>query len=354
MTKAPAPSPAPLPDFSAINSAISTLNTSVASLASSLESTQKGVQDSLSTNLKSFSDTVSNLSKTVGDLQSALIGKVDGMSQTLTADLQRRLSEVSVGLENLRKNLDENIVPKLSQLDSSQNDVKQNIQTFVALFSGSARTKGIAGEAAIRMILKTLPASLWGEQVEIPGTSYKADFAIYVPQSNGGRLILPIDSKFSLPSLPEREMTAQEQKEWGKRANQMVEARSAEVAKYVAPEKGTANFALMFVPDAVYQMMTPETLKAAISKNIIPVNTPGLVASTFILARFSKEVECARDARRVVDAISAAVKLLDGVEDSVSKAKKQISSADKNLDDASSGVVKARERLSTGASSDGL
>ncbi|MCX8182770.1 MAG: DNA recombination protein RmuC [Candidatus Methanomethyliaceae archaeon] len=345
-----APIPAQLPDFTAINNAIATLNTSIAGLASSFETTQKGMQENLSSNLKNFSDTVASLSKSVMDLQSALIGKVDGVSQTLTADLQRRLATVSEGLENLRKSLDENIVPKLSQLDNAQNDVKQNIQTFVALFSGSARTRGIAGEAAIRMILKALPSSLWGEQVEIPGTSYRTDFAIFVPQSDGGKLILPIDSKFSVPSMPEGELNAQEQREWSKKANQTVEARAAEVAKYVAPEKGTTNFALMFVPDAVYQMITQETLKEVIARNVIPVNTPGLVASAFILARFSREVECARDAERVVGAISAAVKLLDDVSESVAKAKKQIASADKNLDEASNGVIKARERLSTSSS----
>ncbi|MEM3581434.1 MAG: DNA recombination protein RmuC [Candidatus Bathyarchaeia archaeon] len=347
-----APIAVQLPDFTAMNNAIAALNTSFNSLVSSFETIQKGMQDNLSSNLKNFSDTVSSLSKAVVDLQSVLIGKVDGMSQTLTADLQQRLATVSEGLENLRRSLDENIVPKLSQLDVSQNDVKQSIQTFVALFSGSARTRGIAGEAAIRMILKTLPSSLWAEQVEIPGTSYRSDFAILVPQSDGSNLILPIDSKFSVPSMPERELTAQEQKEWSKKANQLVELRAEEVSKYVAPEKGTANFALMFVPDAVYQMITQETLKEVVAKNVIPVNTPGLVASAFILARFSREVECARDAERVVSAISAALKLLDEVHDSVAKAKKQIASADRNLDDASNGVVKVRERLSISSSAE--
>ncbi|MCQ5363148.1 MAG: DNA recombination protein RmuC [Candidatus Methanomethylicia archaeon] len=344
-----APPTVQLPDLTAINNAISTLNTSISGLASSFETTQKGMQDNLSSNLKNFSETVSNLSKAVADLRQALELKVEGMSQTLTADLQRRLSEVSLGLENLRKNLDENIVPKLSQLDYSQNEVKQNIQTFVALFSGSTRTKGVAGEAAIRMILKALPSSLWGEQVEIPGTSYRADFVIYVPQSTGGTLMLPIDSKFSVPSMPEKEMTAQEQKEWSEKANKMIETRASEVAKYVAPEKGTTNFALMFVPDAVYQLITQNTLKEVVARNVIPVNTPGLVASAFILARFSREVECAKDAKRIVDAMSAAVKLLDEVSESVAKAKKQIASADRNLDDASNGVSKARERLSIGS-----
>uniref|UniRef100_A0A7C3ESL3 DNA recombination protein RmuC n=1 Tax=Candidatus Methanomethylicus mesodigestus TaxID=1867258 RepID=A0A7C3ESL3_9CREN len=346
---AKAPAPQQIPDVSAINNAIATLNTSVSSLAGSLEATQKGIQDNLSSNLKNFSETVSALSKTVGDLQSALVGKVDGMSQNLTSDLQMRLDNVTKGLENLRKNLDENIVPKLSQLDSSQNDVKRNIQTFVALFSGSARTKAVAGEAAIRMIMKNLPASLWQEQVEIPGTSLRTDFAIFVPQSDGGRLILPIDSKFSVPSLPEKEMTADEQREFEGKANRMVEARASEVAKYVSPEKGTTNFALMFVPDAVYQLITQETLKGVIAKSVIPVNTPGLVASAFMLSRFSREVECAKDAEMVVSAISLASKLLDDATESIGKAKKQIASADRNLDDARGDLEKAKDNLAVGA-----
>lgn len=339
-------SPAQPVDVSSINNAITALNTSIVTIPNTVSTMQKGIQDNLNTSLQGFSSSVTTLTNTVQSLQSNLTGKVDGMQQTVTADLQSRLATVADGLENLRKNLDENITPKLNQLDGSQHNVQESIQTFVALFSGSTRTKGVAGEAAIRMILKSLPSSLWSEQVSIPGTTIRVDFAINVPRADGSNLMLPIDSKFSFPSMPEKEMSADEQKEYEKNSNKMVDARSIEVSKYVDPTKNTTNFALMFVPDAVYQMMTQETLKSVIARNVIPVNTPGLVASAFILSRFSKEVECARDTQQIMNSIVMSSKTLTEAINYIDKAKKQLMSADKNLDIAEKKVEVAKDQLS--------
>ncbi len=353
------------PDTAALTTMVETLNTSLTNIPNSVTVMQKGVQESISNSAQVFSKSVEGLSTTVQNMQTTIANSIQGFQNSITAsvenlqtkltmDVQSRLStvsndltNVSKGLENLKKNLDENIASKLTTLDTSQNDVKRQVETFVALFSGSARTRGIAGESAIRMVLSTLPSSLWAEQINIPGTANRVDFGIYVPQTGSSSLILPIDSKFSMPHLPGGNMSAEEQKTYERMANAQIKDRCREVTKYVDPAKGTTNFALMFIPDTVYQLMDSDTLKEAVSRSVIPVNTPGLIAASFIMSRFNREVECARDVQQIVGAIQTATKELNEALDYIEKAKRQAASVDRNLIGAERSIENAKIQLST-------
>ena len=76
-------------------------------------------------------------------------------------------------------------------------------------------------------------------------------------------------------------------------------------------------------------------------------DTPGLVASAFILSRFSREVECARDTQHIINSINTSIKTLGEALESIDKARKQISSANNNLDVAEKKIENAKDQLST-------
>lgn len=150
-------------------------------------------------------------------------------------------------------------------------EIGRQIRDFQELLR-SPKLRGLVGEQQIEDLLsQVLPADLYMAQHEIKGVG-KVDFVIKHPQG-----LVPIDAKYSLENFNRmaKEEGDEERERLRKAFLKDVELRVKETAKYISPENGTVEFALMFVPsDAVlYEIIKDEgTLKVAQENRVLIVS----------------------------------------------------------------------------------
>ena len=135
------------------------------------------------------------------------------------------------------------------------------------------RQRGAYGERLLEELLATwLPRSSFATQVTLPGGA-RADAMVRL-----GPRTVAIDAKFPFEAV-EREAAG---KPLGKAAARAVTRHVAAVGdKYVLPDAGTYNFALLYVPsDALYLRCFAgagdDLLGAALQRRVVPVGPSGL------------------------------------------------------------------------------
>jgi len=96
-------------------------------------------------------------------------------------------------------------------------------------------------------------------------------------------------------------------KEKRKSINKAVRSRIREVVEYIRPEKGTTDFALMFIPDAIYGALDVDSINEFRNERVIPVNTSGLMATImmverqYISAKMNEAIEHLDDILKIVE-----------------------------------------------------
>jgi DNA recombination protein RmuC len=180
----------------------------------------------------------------------------------LTRTLDARVAESSKQVhETVRTQLGESarlikdVTAGLTKLDETNRQVVsfadqlQNLQDILK----NPKQRGILGEYYLESVLESvLPTGTYQMQYPFPNGEI-VDAVVFAKDR-----IVPIDSKFSLENynrlLETRDPAEREQYE--KLFKQDLKLRIDETAKYVRPEQGTTDFALMFIPaEGVYYDM---------------------------------------------------------------------------------------------------
>ena len=135
------------------------------------------------------------------------------------------------------------------------------------------RQRGVFGEQLLEELLATwLPRASFATQVTLPGGA-RVDAMVKL-----GQRTVPIDAKFPFEVV--EEMAPEEP--LSKTAGRAIARHVAAVGdKYVLPDAGTYNFALLYVPsDALYLRCFAgpgdDLLKAALRRRVVPVGPSGL------------------------------------------------------------------------------
>ena len=138
----------------------------------------------------------------------------------------------------------------LISLSTIQNEVRKYTERLKDLFE-KPKQRGNFGELILSDILDSiLPRSMWKEQYNFD-TGERVDFAIIY-----NNLIIPVDSKFPRDNyiryLRTEEKELKEQY-WNLFVSDIKKSIKSIKDKYVNPDSGTTNFALMFVPsESIY------------------------------------------------------------------------------------------------------
>ena len=80
--------------------------------------------------------------------------------------------------------------------------------------------------------------------------------------------------------------------------------RMKEIKKYINPETGTADFALMFTQDFIYNLLDNETLKEFQRNRVIPVNPSGLMVTLFWVQRLYTSYQFSKGFETFVDSFN--------------------------------------------------
>ncbi|HBK34402.1 MAG: hypothetical protein UU08_C0025G0002 [Candidatus Uhrbacteria bacterium GW2011_GWE2_40_58] len=232
------------------------------SLLHSMNDLRKEIQETTNLQRKEIQDRLESMNY-------QLTKSVNSSSETLQKHFQHTASIVRDVTEKLTK-LDETnkqVLNFSTQLQSLENILK------------NPKQRGILGEYWLETLLN---------QVLSPG-QYKMQYDLGTDENTGAKLIpdavifvkdfiVPIDAKFSLENYnkigQENDIVRREQLE--KEFKSDVKKRIDETSKYIQTEKGTTNFAFMFVPaEGVYHNLITSNVGS------VQVNTRNLIEYAF-------------------------------------------------------------------------
>lgn len=207
--------------------------------------------------------------------------------------------------------------------------------------------RGKFGETTLELLLNSfLPADLYEIQANM-GENGAVDALIKFPEAS-----LPIDSKFPreqiLPLFDTCDKAAIE--EARKKLRTFVQVQSKKISKYIAPEKGTTDFALMYLPsETIYFeiISNGDIWNEMAAQKVYPVspNTLAIMLKSIYLAY--KNYQTAQDVKKTIKNIEMAGKhfthfkdRFDDIGEKLVKAQESYRIATSHLDRYSSSAFK--------------
>ena len=216
-------------------------------------------------------------------------------------------SEAQAAMSNELKNTREQINQIQQQLGQVQQAGQQMHDTASKLENilGGAKNRGTFGETTLERLLEdSLPRSQYTLQYTFR-SGKAADAVIHLRDKK----IMAIDSKFPLDAFQRLEVEdEQSRKEARKDFVNAVKAHASSIAeKYIVPDEGTLELALMFVPsEAVYYelLRSTDNNKIAVdafcrTKKIVPVSPNTLYAHLSVIAMGLRGMQIEENAKRL-------------------------------------------------------
>jgi len=207
-------------------------------------------------------------------------GKLDLMHERLLKNMQESSSTLQKHFSHT-SGIIQNVTEKLTKLDETNKQVlnfSEQLQSLENILK-NPKQRGILGEYWLEALLG---------QVLSP-CGYQMQYQLGVDETSGQMLIpdavlfvkemlIPIDAKFSLENYNRISVeTDPVQKEiLEKEFKSDVKMRIDETSKYIQPQKGTTNFAFMFIPaEGVYHNLITQSVGA------VKVNSRNLIEYAF-------------------------------------------------------------------------
>jgi len=218
---------------------------------------------------------------------------------------------------------------------------------------GGAKTRGLLGEVTLdRLLEDSLPASQYAMQYRFT-TGEVADSVIFLRDKK----LVAIDSKFPLDAFRRIETDGEEAKRAFATA---VKGHADSIAKkYIVPNEGTLDLALMFVPseNVYYELLMTNDSKGepldsyCRSKCIIAVSPNTLYAHLCVIHLGLRGMQIEENAMRILGGLSGIQKNISSFSDVFEKlgthlrnAQQSYSDADKKLDKTQSTMNSLIER----------
>ncbi|MBL7078468.1 DNA recombination protein RmuC [Candidatus Shapirobacteria bacterium] len=244
-----------------------------------------------------------------------------------TQDLNKRLDNAAQYMSQVAKE-----VGQMSEIGRSMKQLQEFLQ--------SPKLRGNIGEEVLKdLIGQMFPKNSFHLQYQFK-TGDKVDAAL---KTEAG--ILPIDSKFPMENFRKIRTTKDklERKRFKKQFGTDVRKHIKDIArKYVLPEEGTLDFALMYIPsEAVYYEVVnqPELIDFARHSRVYVVSPSTLYAilQTILLSFEGKKIE--QEARQVF-------RLLRAIQQDYQKTETEMSVLGKHLGNAYSKMNEVFQRFS--------
>lgn len=215
------------------------------------------------------------------DTSMLLIQKqIEGISRLLDERMQQSTESVERQFKSSLGIVKE-VTEKLTKLDETNRQVvnfADQLKNFENILK-NPKQRGILGEYFLESVLKNV----------LPPNAYQLQYELGVDKQTGKKLIpdvvifskegmIPMDSKFSLENynkiVEERDETKKQELE--KIFKNDLKNRIDETSKYIRPDKGTLDFAFMFIPaEGIYYDLLVNQVGA------IKVNTRDLIEYAF-------------------------------------------------------------------------
>jgi len=287
-----------------------------------------------------------NQARTAGELRDKVESGFSGSRE----ELQNRLSELNEAMLKFQASLSETVNTKMNESSESiARKLTENLTTINKTFAEVSRNLGQLDEASKRIFdvgsdVRTLKDLLQAPKARgglgevmleqllgnvLPPENYEMQYSLgaervdaVVKLPDG---LVPIDSKFPLPSF--QRILAEETDEAKNRARRDfmkdVKARVDEIrTKYIKPELGTVDFALMYIPaeNVYYEAVSAEVggeslLDYSYRHKVIPVSPFTFYAYLVALAYGLRGLRVSEHATAIREQLAALVKDLGAAQE---------------------------------------
>ncbi|HTP13123.1 MAG TPA: DNA recombination protein RmuC [Bacteroidota bacterium] len=317
------------------------------SLRSEVSQNLKNSSDSVGEALKNTTNVVFQSLKSATDTVNQQLNVVTSQLSSVTQQLQNNTGQVGSRLDNAAKVISE-VQNKLGELGKATQEIKELGQSVSKLeeMLKAPKLRGGLGELLLEDLLKqVLPPNAYEFQYKFKnGQTVDA-----IIRTAGG--MVPVDSKFPLENF--RKMLEMKSEQETRTATRLFKGDvkkhvDAIAQKYILPDEGTFDFALMYVPaeNIYYETIIKEDsvdeessiYSYAAGKHVVPVSPNTFYAHLRVIALGLKGLQIERSAKeiyqhlhRLESELGKFSELFDTLGTQLGNAKNNYDKADKQL-----------------------
>ncbi|HWP81599.1 MAG TPA: DNA recombination protein RmuC [Bacteroidota bacterium] len=264
-------------------------------------------------NLKNASDTLALGLKATTDIVNHQLQIVTTQLSSVTQQLQTNTGQVGSRLDNAARVI-QDVQNKLGELSKATQEIKELGQSVSKLedLLKAPKLRGGLGELLLEDLMKqVLPPGTYQTQYAFR-SGYKVDAII---QTAGGKIA--VDAKFPFENFKKfiQAQSEQEQKAAYRIFISDVKKHIDNIAqKYIVPDEGTFDFALMYIPaeNIYYETIIKDTILGedesihayAIKRHVVPVSPNSFYAHLMVLHLGFKGLQIEKSAKEIRNALA--------------------------------------------------
>jgi DNA recombination protein RmuC len=266
------------------------------------------------------------------------------VTSKITSDAQ---AAMSTELKNTREQITQ-IQHQLGEVQQAGKQMFQTAQTLESILGGT-KSRGSFGEVTLERLLEdSLPPSQYSTQYRFR-SGETVDAVIFLRDKK----MMAVDSKFPLDAY--RRIGA-EGDEARKAFVSSIKGHADSIArKYIVPDEGTLDLALMFVPSETvyYELLMSEDSKGQAvdaycrGRNIIAVSPNTLYAHLCVISMGLKGMQIEENAKRLSENLSGMRKQLESFGEYFEKIGTHLKNAQQNYTEADKRLDKASNTLAS-------
>ena len=308
---------------------LQTIATSQASSTGQLETIAKGVALRLDSVTPALQDAIKNSAQITGQM---------------TSDAQSKMADE---LKNTREQIVQ-IQRQLGEVQQAGKQMSQTAQTLEGILGG-AKSRGSLGEVTLERLLEdSLPSTQYAMQYRF-SSGEVADTVIKLRDKK----LMAIDSKFPLDAYRRISTEGDE----ARRAFIIAVKGHADAItrKYIVPDEGTLDVALMFVPSesVYYELLQTQDAKGqpldayCREKKVIAVSPNTLYAHLCVISMGLRGLQMEENAKRLLENLSGMEKQMEKFADKFSTLGTHLKNAQQSYSESDKLFEKAHNTLET-------
>jgi len=316
----------------------------------------KNTSDSLGSSMKSTQDTLYQSLKLTSETMNQQLNVVTAQLSNVTSQLQNNTGQVGSRLDTAAKII-QDVQNKLGELGKATQEIKELGQSVSKLeeMLKAPKLRGGLGELLLEDLLKqVLPIGAYEMQHRFKN-GQAVDAVILL---SGG--MVPVDSKFPLENFQKMlEAKSEQEKKTAVRTfrSDVKKHIDAISEKYIVPDEGTFDFALMYVPaeNIYYETIIkddsiPEEeglFSYAMKKRVVPVSPNSFYAHLRVIALGFKGLQIEKSAKEILQSMERFGSELRKFSDTFETLGSQLNNAKNNFDKADKQLNTVTEKFKT-------
>ena len=308
---------------------LQTVATSQAASTGQLETIAKGVALRLDSVTPALQDAIKNSAQITGQM---------------TSDAQSKMADE---LKNTREQIVQ-IQRQLSEVQQAGKQMSQTAQTLEGILGG-AKSRGSLGEVTLERLLEdSLPSTQYAMQYRF-SSGEVADTVIKLRDKK----LMAIDSKFPLDAY--RRISTEGDEARRAFITAVKGHADAITRKYIVPDEGTLDVALMFVPSesVYYELLQTQDAKGqpldayCREKKVIAVSPNTLYAHLCVISMGLRGLQMEENAKRLLESLSGMEKQMEKFADKFSTLGTHLKNAQQSYSESDKLFEKAHNILET-------